>query len=131
MLGLGSGPTAKRAYAELTGRDPEATETTTRAKKGSGVVDTVSALQIYWDDDDDEIEIRTAISHRTIVVERSIGKDYLWYEEIQVAEVRGFIYNQLDIKTGEREPCDMAVEFTQRDTGGYRCVKVKWIREVH
>lgn len=120
-LDLANPGQARKAYAELTGKDYHATETTTRTK-AVGLTGTVRKFfSPQWDDESDQDEIIERLTRAVIVVQRTLkGTDF--QEEIKVGTVTRLTWD------GSAE--ELCVHFTDYDNGGQRSILVKNIKEV-
>jgi hypothetical protein len=118
-LDLANPGQARKAYAELTGRDYRATVTTTRTAS-IGLHGTARKFfSPQWHDDSDQDEIIAKLERSVIVVKRAIVDAE---EEIKVGRVQRLTWD------GPAE--ELCVHFVDYDTGGARSILVKNIKEV-
>lgn len=120
-LGLGSPGAARKAYTELTGRDYRDSAITKRAPRGTGS-SSKATLHPEWNNKTDHEEIKDALFGRTIEVERQYGT------EPELIRIGGGVTFVTKTKSGKR--CPLTVEFQDRDTLGYRAIRVADIRAV-
>lgn len=115
-LELGSPGQARKAYSELTGRSHSESVIASRAVRGASK--TKASLRPKWTNKTKPSEIRSAINHRIILVERNLGEP----EPIRVRKVLGF-----QMRTGSGKVCPLQVHFIDDYNGASRSVFVKKI----
>jgi hypothetical protein len=136
-LDIGSPSAARKAYTMLTGRPHYESQMKegARAKPGTARRKTFEPV---WFDDSDQDEIIEAITHRTIVVARTIKRSTFELtmpeERVHVSRIVKFAFDgknedgPLVVHIVSKDSCDCATR--DSDAGRMRCFRVADIKEV-
>jgi hypothetical protein len=140
-LDLGSPSAARKAYTKLTGKPHWESQMKEGARAKAGTVSSGrKTLEPVWFDDSDQDEIIAAITHRNIVVRRTLKNERagqvfeLPEETVHVSRIIKFAFDGKDqegslvVYVLTRDACDCVSK--DPDTGRNRVFRVTDIKEV-
>lgn len=134
-LGLGSPGAARSAYTALTGKAHDTSQPLLKRSSKNLVGRHTAQKEVEWDDDTDQEEIITAITHHNILVRRMTAGLELPEEVLHVSRVQRFEYSkggygELQVLVYTKDACECRVQPKDADYGVARAFRVADIKEV-